>query len=72
MKRIINLPPRGIGKQSIEQIELEAANKHTSMMEILTSYKDSRSSKKLQFFLDLLKDVKSFLGKNFENTTRIA
>jgi DNA helicase-2/ATP-dependent DNA helicase PcrA len=49
-KRIVNLPPRGIGTKTIEDLALEARNQALGFMEVLPRVKLKGEKKLLQFF----------------------
>lgn len=66
-RRIINLPPRGLGKKAIETIENCARNQDISLFKAtyeVTKQGSSRTNLKLQGFLSLIENFQSFLDKN--------
>ena len=63
-RRSLNMPPRGIGKKTIETIEEEARRNDFSLYlaaKQMTTGKPSRTAQKIANFLKLIEDLKSFL-----------
>ncbi len=67
LKRIINVPKRGIGKTTLDRVEQYAIGEDVSMYKIISmvnNYPDlSRASKNLQEFFNLIESMKVFAGK---------
>lgn len=66
-RRIINLPPRGIGKKAIESLEDYARNSDLSLFKAtceIVKKNNSRVNIKLQGFVKLIEDLQNFLDKN--------
>lgn len=66
-RRIVNLPPRGIGKKAIETVEEISRASDLSLFEgacELVKTGNSRSNAKLKGFLLLIEQLKIFLEKN--------
>ena len=62
LKRIINVPARGLGKTTVEQIETTANERRISVFEaaqalVLEKYFNSGTTSKLRRFLDLIEDL---------------
>jgi len=60
--RIINLPTRGIGAKTVNQVRLDAMDKNISMFEVLedinaSQYLTNRAKLSLQKFVDLIFDI---------------
>lgn len=67
LRRIINVPPRSIGKQSLGLLEEQATIDHCSTYQALLNYvlnEKSRAAAKLKHFIDLLEKLDSFLKSN--------
>ncbi len=65
LKRIINLPARGIGKKAVDQIEIDSIKKKQSMMVTIRDLAQQglpRFSGKLANFLNVLDSLKSKLS----------
>jgi DNA helicase II / ATP-dependent DNA helicase PcrA len=70
LKRIINVPARGIGKTTVEQLELKASENKISLYAALSLAIDERifnagTTSKLRNFLSLIEDL-SAQSKNFK------
>ena len=66
-RRVLNLPPRGIGKKALELVEDLAREEDLSLYKSaqkLVQEKKSRAVLKLQGFLSLISGLKVFLDKN--------
>ncbi len=64
-KRIINVPPRGIGKKTLDTIEEKSLENRSSMLsEVEKMVKESsqRASQKLASFLQLINDLKNAIA----------
>ena len=62
LKRIINVPARGLGKTTVEQIETTANERRISVFEatqvlVLEKYFNAGTTSKLRRFLDLIEDL---------------
>ena len=76
LRRILNFPPRGIGKQTLSEIDAFAVKKQITLLEALNHVDflelSARSKKAVQDFIDMLKRVKDSKEKLvFEEWTRI-
>jgi len=76
LKRIINFPPRGIGKQTLGIVEQFAFERRISMLEALNHIDalelSSRSEKSLQSFSGMIKQTADLRGSiAFEEWTRV-
>jgi DNA helicase II / ATP-dependent DNA helicase PcrA len=70
LKRIINVPARGIGKTTVEQLELKASENRISLYAAISAAIDERifnagTTSKLRNFLSLIEDL-SVQSKNFK------
>jgi DNA helicase II / ATP-dependent DNA helicase PcrA len=67
LKRIINVPKRGIGNTTIENIEKNSSNMEVSMYTIISSIDDvpelARASTKLKDFYNMINDLKELREK---------
>ncbi len=63
LERIINVPRRGIGNKTIEQLKKEAQEQNLSMYELLKEKRFSKMSPKLDSFVAMIEKWKNLLGK---------
>ncbi len=65
LKRIINIPKRGIGDRTISQIEEISLMNHTSMFEVMENARQydvlSKSAEKIGNFVKIINDMKEML-----------
>ena len=62
LKRIINVPKRGIGDSALDKLEEIALNKNISLFEVIkdsNNYKDIRSSGNIMLFRDIILELQS-------------
>lgn len=62
LKRIINVPKRGIGDSAVDKLEEIAAEKEISLFDVIkdsSNYTDLRSSGNVMFFRDIMLDLLS-------------
>ena len=64
LKRIINVPKRGIGDSTVEKLEQLATEKGVSMLDAIADIDDGKTKTKLGSFYELYEKLKNFCSAN--------